>query len=518
MKALAYLLGRTSINSIKQLKNNPLKLIFYVLIIVGIGAALIFGNKGTGLGEQNLELFRAIFLGITLLLTFFSVKNGLDKGNNLFRLSDANFIFTAPIKPQLVLVYGFIKSIGTSLILIPLLLFQIPTLNMFFPIIQNGWIIIVGSFFLLTMINSTISLLVYSIGSLRENYNKFMKAFLYITVTIFVLGLVYNLAKTNDLVTGLINYMNLNIFRYIPIIGWITNIFEAAIVGFSNMTLIYLLLSLLTIFLGIFIMYNLNLDYYENAMDNSITKEEMYERAKSGKGNMDNLKSKVRKVQGEIKYRGAASFFSKQMLEARKKGFVFLDKQTLFVSIFSLIYAYFMRSNGVNFLLYMLSYMSLIFSQSNQWASELKNHYIYLIPESSVKKIIYATAIENIKSLITGLIIFVLASFIYQISIFQGIILAITYTSIIAIVLYSDLVIRRMLGGMVNVTASKVIRFLITIVFIIPGVILSGIWGMSFSGIAGIYGTYIIMIGYNMLASLILIYFSKGIFEKLELR
>ena len=58
----------------------------------------------------------------------------------------------------------------------------------------------------------------------------------------------------------------------------------------------------------------------------------------------------------------------------------------------------------------------------------------------------------------------------------------------------------------------------ITIVFIIPGVILSGIWGMSFSGIAGIYGTYIIMIGYNMLASLILIYFSKGIFEKLELR
>ena len=323
---------------------------------------------------------------------------------------------------------------------------------------------------------------------------------------------------TNDFGTGLINYMNLNIFRYIPIIGWITNIFEAAIVGFSNMTLIYLLLSLLTIFLGIFIMYNLNLDYYENAMDNSITKEEMYERVKSGKGNMDNLKSKVRQVQGEIKYRGAASIFSKQMLEARKKGFIFLDKQTLFVSVFSLIYAYFMRSNGVNFLLYMLSYMSLIFSQSNQWASELKNHYIYLIPESSVKKIIYATAIENIKSLITGLIIFVLASFIYQISIFQGIILAITYTSIIAIVLYSDLVIRRMLGGMVNVTASKVIRFLITIVFIIPGVILSGIWGMSFSGIAGIYGTYIIMIGYNMLASLILIYFSKGIFEKLELR
>ena len=177
-----------------------------------------------------------------------------------------------------------------------------------------------------------------------------------------------------------------------------------------------------------------------------------------------------------------------------------------------------MRSNGVNFLLYMLSYMSLLFSQSNQWALELKNHYIYLIPDSSVRKIIYATAIENIKSLITGIIIFVLASFIYHISIFQGIILAFTYTSIIAIVLYSDLVIRRILGGVVNIMASKFLRFLITIVFIIPGLILSGIWGVSVSGNAGIYGTYIILIVYNMIASLILIYCSKGIFEKLELR
>ena len=518
MRAMSYLLRRTAINSFKELKNNPLKLILYILIFGGVVLALTFGNKGAGLGEQKLELFRAIFLGITLLLIFFSLKNGLEKGNNLFRLSDANFLFPAPIKPQSVLIYGFIKLIGSSLVLIPILIVQIPTLNMTFAIIRNGWIIILAAFFLLTILNSIISLLVYSIGSLNERYNKIMKVFLYSITALFLLGLIYNLLKTGNMTTNLINYMNLNIFKYIPIAGWIINIFEVAIIGFNYLALVYLLLCILTIFIGIFVIYNLNLDYYENAMNNSITKEEMMSRAKSGKGQVAQSNSKLRKVKADFRYSGAKAIFSKQMLEARKTGFIFMDKNTLIYSIISIIYAYFMRSNGVNFLLYMLAYMNLIFSQSGPWSSELKNHYIYLIPESSIKKIIYATSMEIIKSFITGSIIFVISSFIYNISILHSLTLALTFTSIIGIILYSNMVIRRLLGNIASVTVATFLRFIITVVFIIPGIIFSAIWGMTLDAYIGIYGSYIILIVYNILASLVLIYFSKGIFEKLELR
>lgn len=519
MRALIYLLKRTTINSIKELRHSPLKLILYVLIIPGIIFALVFGSKSNvGFVEQQLELFRAIFLGITLLLVFFSVKNGLEKGNNLFRLSDANFLFTSPIKPQLILMYGFIKLIFTSLIFIPILIVQIPTLNKVFPIIKYGWIIIVGNFLLLTIFNSVLSLFVYSIGSLKENYNKIMKRILYGVTTLFILALVYNIVLTGDIQASIIQYMNLRLFGYIPIIGWITNIFDAAIIGYNYMTLVYFLLTLFTISLGIFIIYNLNLDYYENAMENSITKEEIMSRAKSGKGQVSQSNSKVRKINGAFKYSGAKAIFSKQMLEARKVGFIFIDKNTLIYSTFSIIYAYFMRSNGVNFLLYMLAYMNLLFSQAGPWSLELKNHYIYLIPESSVKKIIYATSVEIIKSFITGLIIFGVSSFIYDISILQSLILAITFTSIIGVILYSNIIIRRLLGNIGSLTVATFLRFIITIIFIVPGIILSVVWGMGHEGFVGIYGTYIILIIYNVFASLVLIYFSKGIFEKLELR
>ena len=57
--------------------------------------------------DTNIEIYRSIFLGLILMFLFISLKAGIEKGNNLFRLQDANFLFTAPIKSQLVLFYGF---------------------------------------------------------------------------------------------------------------------------------------------------------------------------------------------------------------------------------------------------------------------------------------------------------------------------------------------------------------------------------------------------------------------------
>lgn len=519
MKAIVYLLKRTIINSIKELKHKPLKLILYILLFAGVIFALVVGKKTNHSPvKQNVELFRALFLGFTLMLVFLSIKSGLETGNNLFRLCDANFLFTAPIKPQMVLVYGFIKLIVTSSIFIPILLIQMPTINMIFPIINNGWIIIIGSFILLTIFNSVLSIFVYSIGSLNERYKKYIKIFLYALSILFVLGLAYNIFNSGNIKTSVINYMNLKAFNYIPIIGWLVNIIETAIIGYSHTTLIYSFLIIFTIFLGVFIIYNLNLDYYENAMENSITKEELINRAKDGKGKINPSSLKLRKIKADFKYSGAKAIFSKQILEARKTGFIFLDKSTLIYSVFSLIYGYFMRDKGVNVLLYMLVYMNLIFSQSGQWTLELKNHYIYLIPESSVKKIIYATSIEIIKSFITGLIIFGIGSYIYKISIIQSLVLAFTFTSIIGIITYSNVVIRRLLGDIGSISLATFLRFIITIIFIIPGIVFATIWGATTDGFVGVYGTYIILIIYNMFASFILILFSRGIFEKLELK
>ena len=157
MTSLIYLLQKTILNSLKELKKKPLKLLLYIAIVLILGVTIFISVKGDGpLPEGRLEAYRSIFLLGIIFLLFLSLKTGIDKGNTLFRLSDANFLFTAPIKPQLVLFYGFIKEIGSNFIVVLLLIFQIPNLYNIFPMKDYGWIIILGTTFVFLIFSSII--------------------------------------------------------------------------------------------------------------------------------------------------------------------------------------------------------------------------------------------------------------------------------------------------------------------------------------------------------------------------
>lgn len=519
MEAIIYLFRRSIVNSLKELRKKPLKLILYIAMGLLIIVSLRFSIKSnTQLTDTNMEIYRSIFLGLILMLLFISLKTGIEKGNNLFRLSDANFLFAAPIKSQLVLFYGFTKQMGSNFFLMILLAFQMPNLYNNFPMKNYGWAIILLATFLFAVLASIMGVLVYSAGSIKDSYKRAINYGLYGLMGLGLIGLIYNVIELGQALEGAISFFNLSFFNYIPIVSWLINIYSSAILGFNFGTVIYIGLIILSASGFLFIIYNLDLDYYEDALNNSVTKEEKLAKAKSGKMGWNQSESKTRKANGKINYTKGRAILSKQILEGKKIGLIFIDKSTFFISGFSLVYAYIMREAGVNTLLYMLIYMNIIFSQSNQWSMELEKHYIYLIPESSIKKIIYATTLENIKALITGLITFTLATFIYDIGILEGLILGITYSSITSVILFSDLVIRRILGAGLSLVAERIIRFLIIIIILVPGLILSFVLGLVINEYTGGQGTYLVLILYNILASLLFIALSKGIFEKIDMR
>lgn len=519
MESIIYLIQRNIVNSIKELRKKPFKLILYIGMSLLIIVSLVLSRKGNiQLPDINMEIYKSIFLTLILTLLFLSLKMGIEKGNTLFRLSDVNFLFTAPIKSQLILFYGFAKQMGTNLLLIVMLAFQMPNLYNNFPMQNYGWAIILLATFIFALLNSIIGVLLYSIGSIKEIYKRIINYSLYSLLGLALIGLIYSTVKTGEPLQGALNFFNMSFFNYIPIIGWLLNIYTAAILGFTFTTAIYIGLIILSGMAFLFIIYNLNLDYYEDALDNSITKEEQLAKARSGKTAWNQSGSKTRKVIGKINYTKGKTILSKQILEARKVGLIFIDKSTFFITGFSLIFAYIVRESGVSFLLYMMIYMNVIFSQFNQWAMELEKHYIYLIPESSIKKIIYATSLDNIKALITGLITFSIATFIYDISLLEGVILGITYGSFTSVILFSDLVIRRILGVGLSVVAERLVRFLILAIILVPGIIVSFIIGFYLNKYTAGQGTYLVLIFYNILASLIFISLSKGIFEKIDIR
>lgn len=519
MEAIIYLLQRNIINSIKELRKKSIKLIVYIAMIILIMVSLRFSVKGNfQVSDANIGTYRSIFLGIILMFIFLSLKAGIEKGNTLFRLSDVNFLFTAPISSQLILIYGFVKQMGSNFILIFLLAFQMPNLYTNFPMKNYAWAVVLLTTFLLALLTSIMGVLVYSIGSIKEIYKKIINYSLYVLMALALLGLLYNITKTGEPLKGAMDFLNMSFFNYIPIIGWLINIYTSAITGFTFTTAIYIALIILSGGGFLFVLYNLNLDYYEDALNATITKEEQLAKAKSGKTGWNQSASKTRKTKGKINSVKARAILSKQILEEKKTGLIFIDKSTLSTIGFTLIFAFILRENGVNFLLYMIIYMNIILSQSNLWAKELEKHYIYLIPESSIKKIIYATLLENFKALITGLITFTIATFIYDISLFEGLVLGITYASFTSVILFSDLLIRRILGVGLSIFAERLIRFLIIGIMLAPGIILSFVLGLFLNEYTGGHGTYLVLILYNLLISLLFIVLSKGIFEKIDMR
>ncbi len=62
---------------------------------------------------------------------------------------------------------------------------------------------------------------------------------------------------------------------------------------------------------------------------------------------------------------------------------------------------------------------------------------------------------EIFKSFVNGLIVFTISTILFKENIILGIIMAFTYTSFTSLILYSDLVTRRLLSGQGNLLISR---------------------------------------------------------------
>lgn len=520
MKSLGYIVKKSIKNSIKDLKNNPAKLILYVFCI-GIVCLMMMSTKDMTKLQYNknsVKLFQAIATGATLLVIYFSVNTGLKKGGAFFRMSDVNLIFTAPIAPQKVLIYGFLKEMYKDVIFIFFLLFQVPNLYRFFPIMPNKvWTIFLGVF-LLQIVYSVLGVLIYSVAYRSPKYKAGIKYLINILATLFVGSFLLDVLKEKSIKSVFISFFNQRFFERLGLISWITNIFNASIQGINLDFFINLIKIIVVIVIIVYIVYSLHIDYYEDAISDASIKEKQLKQAKEGKRVMNfNKGFKTKKVKGALKSNGARIIFERQMLEYKKLGFFFVDKMTVIIAIVSFMFA-FCAKLSINFTLYFSVYILLICTFQGKWAEELSKPYIYLMPEDSKCKIFYATIANHIKNLVDGIILFSITGIVLKTNIIYVILCIICYVSFGAIFIYSDLFIRRFLGGKISKTIEAFIKVIILIIIVSPGIVISSIFMIMYKGFVGNLYAYLSIIIYNSLVSLGIISLSKGIFEKVEMK
>lgn len=517
MNALLYIIRKQLKNIIRGLAQKPLALIGYILIgLMLVGSLLIVLIMPSGaVRHGNNELFSAIFTGLIIIALYFSLKQGIEKGSSYFRFSDVNLVFTAPFRPSKVLLYGFIKHMGTSLLIVLFTIFQIPNVKNNFMLRSYGiWVILLSVLFY-SLLYPIVGMMLYTFSSKSSKKRVLTKRILDVLIILFVVGLAMSVLQRKSLLEGAVAYLNNDVFEWLPLVGQLRTIASAAVYGIGSS--FWFSVGILTVIIITFIavLYKSDLDYYEDVL---AATEQMEQRIMAKRQGRDAslTQRKARVVKGGISGGGARAIFEKSILEYRKTSyFLFFDKSSLIIALAGVGFKYLMPENqkSIFFTLFFSAYMLFFFTVQGKWPIELDKPYIFLIPDSTGKKLLFTTLPENIKNLLDGTLLFTISYFIMKISLPIALMCIGCYTLYGAIYIYADIVSRRLFGSVHSKAMHIFIKLFVSVFVVIPGIILMVI--ASFT-IKNEFISVLIIAVWNLLAASGLFLAARGVFNNLE--
>ncbi len=522
MRPLMYLLKRTLVNTIKGATKKPIILIGYIFVALFIVLMIVasFMMPSGSVNHGSPELFKALTTGVFAVIIYFSLRLGIDKGSTYFRMSDVNFIFQAPFRPNQVLVYGFLRQIGGTLLLMMIALFQIPNLKNNFMMKPYGPAVIMLATFMFMFAYPVFAMLMYSWSSKSKARRKIGKWIIDGAAILFVAGFLLKLYQTRSLETAAVGLLNNDIINWVPFLGWIKMVLGAAVDGITPA--FFLGIGLTITFVAAFTVwiYRMNLDYYEDVLEATEYTEAALAAKRNGQNMQFNLKVK-NKVKQKAAGFGASAIFFKSILEIRKTAwFLFIDRTTLAVVAASLAFKFFMPSEaqdgGFTSMFSILAfsvYMLFFFAIQGRWAQELGRHYVFLVPASAGEKLFYATLAENIKNLLDGTLLFVLAGILFHANITIILACIVSYTMFGAVFLYGDVLSRRLFGAVHSKTMQIFLKLFFVLLLLVPGIV-----AVVFVGILTENTLLMILTfgGWGLIAAVTLFMLSQNIFDRLE--
>lgn len=483
MKALIYLTLTQLKNRILALRKKPALLILYgfafTLIIFSIIVVIVSQNKLLIQSYQDSRYIYLFLCGFGLLYLVSFINAGLSIGSTFFTMADVGLLFVAPVSNKKILFYGLVTSIGKTVIASIFIFYQIPNLKRVF---GYGFAQIAALFFIyvvLILFCQLVSIAVYIFSNQNQLRKNLVRYFLYGFLA-FILLAVFFIAKRENLnvVDAGRLLVDSNWFGYLPIIGWMIMFFKGVITSAIIKVIIALALFLAT---GIILMSLLTAneaDFYEDVLHST---ELTYQRLKDYKEGRNislttNRKVKVKDNESGIRGKGAYVFASKHFIEMKRSTlFIFVDSLTLFLTIGAAIAGYAMKKqlgfsySILAFVIY-IQYFSTVFGRIK---IELMKPYIYLIPDSSIKKVFAASISSLIKPCIDSIVIFGVLALIGGAGILECVFMALAYSSSGALFVALTLVYQRLLGGQPNRVGRVLIGLLLMLIIISPAVIVS---------------------------------------------
>ncbi|MEL7568147.1 MAG: putative ABC exporter domain-containing protein [Dehalobacterium sp.] len=522
MSSLTFLLIQSAKNNFFELLRKPAKLIMWIFLIAMIMGMVIlsFFTGKTVENFQDIIWLKGITFLLILLFVVIAVQKGLSNGDVIFDMNDVNLLFVSPVNSRLILMYGIVKMAKMSFLAGFFILFQSNSFKTGFGLGFDAVLLTLLGFILAMSLLQIISLLIYSLTNGKPKRKMVVRM---IAVAVFLplittLGIQF--LGTSDPMTALENTLRSPIFAWTPIAGWAPEGIVALISGDVANGFLFLGLNVLVGALLIFYIALSNPDYYEDVL---VASETAFEKKRVvAEGQVNTEASSTRKVKVSktgINGLGSNSIFYKHLRESfRANRFGLWGLQSVVTVAGAAIFASFMPrdAGGIITILQILMWIQIYMIGSGRGLKELYSHYIYLIPESSFRKIVWSNLEIAFKVLVESIAIFGVSGLVMGENVLLIILTIVVYTLFSFLLLGINYVSMRWTGADISVGMLMILYTFAVIIIMLPGLVAAIALGSMIEGIGVLIGMGVLAL-WELIAGLGCFALSKGILHNCDM-
>ena len=544
---LMYLTAVKLKNQLREAVKHPAKLIYVILL----AAALALSTIGGRVNSEHLELrplreltaIMVLFYTLMFLITFINCVNGGAGNYPMFTLSDVSMLFPSPLRPNKVLFYALIRQLGMSLLLGFFLLFQYNWLHALYGMEYPHLLLIVLGYGLSLFLGQVCAMAAYTRTSGNDNARRLVKYCVYGITLAFAAGLLlrciprlqasagggsmemmFAAGGFSGVVEEGVDFLS-TVGVFFPVSGWAAGLIGGIFTGDFLSAGISVLLILLAFAGAILLVVKNKNNYYEDVLQSAEVAQSAITAKKEGQPAEVTPKNVRLGKTGIGKGKGSGALFYKHLLENRRSGLFLFSKMSLIFMLvvigcavlYSAIFSDEEDNTAAFVAVFTMSTYMQIFSESlGRFNWEISKPYIYLIPESPFKKLLWATAETLMADCVEAVVIFVPVSLILGLGPVEMVLCILARISFSLLFTAGNIMVERIFGTVRSKGLLLFFYIISLMILAVPGIGL-GVLLLSLELLPGAAGMLLGLIAANVPIALLLMFLCRNLLQYAEL-
>ncbi len=515
MSPFIYLVTRRLKNGIKEFIRKPSRIIFVVFFIFILGFSFYTSATTTApeaFYRDKTEFFAIVFALYTYAF-FMTAKNGFVNGASMFSMADVNLLFTAPLKEKSILNFGLFQQLGKSLTLGFFILYQSSLVNNIYGLPVSSLFAVLAGYGAVVFAGQMFATVIYALTCSDDRKAVKAKTVFYGIFLLFAGILLYNTYLSDMSIESLVGASRDKIMYLCPVSGFISFTVQGVIENDSKALITGTAIFFLMCIAFYFILCKIKGDFYEDVLKATQVSHSAITARKEGKVAETAPRNVKTGKTGIGRGFGASTIAFKHKKENKRSNPFIISSVSLMMAGFSLVYC--MMFSGENIALFVINVYTMSMTVCiGRWAKEFTYPYIYLIPETNFRKLLYLLKSDIPLIAIESIICFIPLIILGSCNVIEGIAMAVARVAFGMLFIGVNLILQRFTGDSEKKVLTVMLYFLLAMIFSLPAVAVGIITGMAFPFNPEI--VYIFMAILNSVISLVLIFICRNVLEYAE--